>query len=52
LAQGYPLDFDGVLIQYRYQLLLPNEVHSTLFEDVMKWAYLDDLDLCLPEAFA
>ena len=46
------LDFRAVLIQYRSQLILPTRFTPPFFEEVMKWAYLKYLDLCLPKANA
>jgi hypothetical protein len=51
LSHGNPLDLEDYLTQYTPQLSLPKQVHLKPFsEEVMKWTYLEDIDLCLPEA--
>jgi hypothetical protein len=52
LSQENLLDWGHQLIQYPFQLFLPNEVHSTFFEVVIKWACLKIPQLCLPQALA
>ena len=52
VSQVNLLDFRAVLIQCRSQLILPTRFTPPFFEEVMKWACLKYLDLCLPEANA